>query len=120
MHLRHTHLVILLALVAAILGCSESSAVGHHCTTSSEPRLVEFAPPGDVSYERSRGLNGTVTIEVLVDERANLAEARISKSSSVPSLDRAAMYAVRYSTFAPGACDGKPVAGKVTVEMALP
>ena len=65
-----------------------------------------------MSEAKRLGLKGETTIEVQVGVLGTggyLAEARVAESSGIPILDRAAMYAVRYSTFAPGSCNGRPV-----------
>lgn len=93
------------------------------CGTSSPARMLELAPRGDTSEAKRLGVKGVTSIEVVVDVQGTgsyLAETRLMESSGSPNLDAAAMYAVRYSTFAPATCDGRPVSGKVIVKVALP
>ena len=114
----------LIALAVMAFGCSGRGVTAKACKNATLPRLVELAPAGDVAQEKSRGIKGTTSIEVLVGlfegGGTYMAEAKVLRSSGVPNLDRAAMYAVRYSTFASGTCDGKPAAGKVVVDVSLP
>ncbi|MBB1474007.1 TonB family protein [Luteimonas sp. MC1782] len=112
--------LILVALAAAGTGCSGDRS---GCSTSSGARLVQLATAGDMSQARQLGLKGETSIEVLVGVQGGggyLAEAKVARSSGAPILDRAAMYAVRYSIFEPASCDDVPVPGKVVVEVALP
>ena len=112
--------LIFITLAAAGAGCS-SDRTG--CGTSSSARLIQLATAGDMSQARQLGLKGETSIEVLVGVQGSggyLTEAKVVRSSGTPILDRAAMYAVRYSTFEPASCNGIPVPGKVVVKVALP
>ena len=116
----HMWQLILGVLVAAGTGCGSADS---GCSTSSDAQLIQLATSGDMSEVRLLGLKGETNIEVLVGVRGGdsyMAEAKIVRSSGAPLLDRAAMYAVRYSTFEPALCNGVPVPGKVVVKVALP
>ncbi|WP_454832680.1 energy transducer TonB [Pseudoxanthomonas wuyuanensis] len=116
----HMWQLILVAFVAAGAGCSSA---GDGCSTSSDARLIQLATAGGMPEAKQLGLKGETSIEVLVGVQGGggyLAKARVVRSSGTPILDRAAMYAVRYSTFEPASCNGVPVPGKVVVKVALP
>lgn len=96
---------------------------GAGCATASPASLRQLSSASDLSEARRLGLQGEAGIEVLVGisgNEAHVAEAVLVRSSGSPLLDRAAMYAVRYSTFQPATCDGLPVPGKVVVNVPLP
>ena len=112
--------LILMAFVAAGTGCSSA---GDGCTTSSDARLIQLVTAGGMPEAKQLGLKGETSIEVLVGVQGGggyLAEAKVVRSSGNPTVDRAAMYAVRYSTFEPASCNGVPVPGKVVVKVPLP
>ena len=116
----HMSQLILVAFVPAGTGCSSA---GDGCSTSSDARLIQLATAGDMPEAKQLGLKGQTGIEVLVGVQRGggyLAEAKVVRSSGTPVLDRAAMYAVRCSTFEPASCNGVTVPGKLAVKVALP
>ena len=82
------------------------------------PQLVER---GEAVYpveaERA-GLDGTVTLELIVDVEGRVAEATVLASAG-HGFDEAALAAVRRFRFTPGRADGKPVPVKVTYRYAF-
>jgi protein TonB len=60
-------------------------------------------------------VEGTVTIEALVDEQGHVADARVIKS--IPLLDQSALEAARQWEFKPALLDGKPVPVLVVLEL---
>ena len=85
--------------------------------------MTRQATAGDLSALKRTERHGETTIEVLVGATGSagyLTEARILKSSGHSDLDKAAMFAVRYSEFARAACDGTSVPARIVVEVPLP
>jgi len=78
----------------------------------SDPPLVPVAvikvPPVYPDAAREAGVDGIVTMAVLVCEHGKVIEARVTKS--IPLLDRAAFEAVRQWEFRPPLVHGQPVA----------
>jgi protein TonB len=62
-------------------------------------------------------VEGTVVMEVLVDERGNVPDARVIKS--IPLLDQAALDAVKQWQFRPSTLNGEPVPVIVQVELSF-
>lgn len=60
-------------------------------------------------------VSGTVVLEVLVDERGNVADARVARS--IPLLDQAALDAVKQWQFRPALLKGEAVPVIVQIEM---
>lgn len=60
-------------------------------------------------------VSGTVVLEVLVDERGNVADARVDRS--IPLLDQAALDAVKQWQFRPALLKGEAVPVIVQIEM---
>jgi len=59
------------------------------------------------------GVEGVVTVDVIIDSAGGVAEAKVRRSA--PLLDDAALQAVRHWQYAPTLVDGKPVSVKMTV-----
>jgi len=59
-------------------------------------------PPKYPRIARKRGYQGTVVLEVLVDQEGKVGDLRISESSGYSILDRAAMASVKGWVFEPG------------------
>ncbi|MBI2922626.1 MAG: energy transducer TonB [Planctomycetes bacterium] len=62
---------------------------------------------------REEGWEGTASIELLVTDRGEVAEARLAKSSGHQALDEAALEAARTWTFEPARKGGIAVAARV-------
>ncbi|HZJ29931.1 MAG TPA: TonB family protein [Vicinamibacterales bacterium] len=60
-------------------------------------------------------LQGTVAVEVLVDEKGHVADARVLRS--IPLLDKAALEAARQWEFTPTLMNGEPVPILLQLEM---
>jgi TonB family protein len=71
-------------------------------------RLLKSTKPVYPRWAREHKIQGTVTIEVLVDERGKVARWEILKS--IPSLDAAAVQCVRQWVFSPAIVRGRPAA----------
>lgn len=109
--------------VAALCFGGSVEAAEKACARSAAARLVELATAGDLTWAKDAGLKGRTVIDVLVGVRGTQgypADAKVTGPSGNFRLDRAALYAVRYSTFAPATCDGKAVPGSVAVTVSLP
>ena len=110
----------LLALVAS--GCNGQESATEGCRVETEPLLVELATAGDISHERKLGLKGVTTLAITVtpESEPNFSEINLVGSSGTKSLDRAALYAARYSRFAAGTCDGRRVTRSFLLKVPLP
>jgi TonB family protein len=72
------------------------------------PVLIQQAQPRYPRGAFDRGIEGTVELEILVDETGDVIKTRIIKS--IPELDAAAIQAVRQWKFKPALMGGHPVA----------
>ncbi len=94
---------------------------------AAPPVGVEFPPPRRVKYVApvypqdaiEMNVEGTVAIEVRIDEQGKVVEAKVVQS--VPLLDEAALAAVRQWEYAPTVAGGKAIAiaARVTVGFTL-
>jgi protein TonB len=65
---------------------------------------------------RRDGVSGVVMVSCTIDEKGDVQDVAIEKSSNV-SLNTAAMAAVKKWKFKPAKVDGAPVAKKVTIPL---
>ncbi len=85
-------------------------------TTSPEP-LPSYSNPKPVYPElaRKRGQEGRVLLSADIDEKGELTELRVDKSSGFSLLDEAALKAVRRWRFKPALRAGMPVKGTALI-----
>ena len=119
---RPTSLLLGLALVVGCGGCAAwVPHVREPCAWGFCPAvLVEVVAPAYPNYAWRTGLEGSVDLEVLVDERGLVESARVRRSSD-PVFEGAAVEAARLYRFAPALRDGHVVRCRtdVTVEFRL-
>lgn len=73
------------------------------------PEYQKNPPPEYPRIARRKGYQGTVILEVLVDQNGRVEDLRIFQSSGYPSLDDAASASVFKWAFLPGMRENKPV-----------
>ncbi|HST52694.1 MAG TPA: VWA domain-containing protein [Pyrinomonadaceae bacterium] len=76
-------------------------------------RALSLPPPVYPAAARSAGIWGTVVVEVLIDERGKVAQARAL--SGHPWLQQSAVSAARLARFTPAVLNGQPVSIKGTI-----
>jgi len=82
---------------------------------SAVPRYRSNPPPEYPPEARARHQEGVVLLDVEVGADGRTAEVGVKQSSGFPSLDRAAVSAVRRWTFEPARTAGLPVASRVEI-----
>ncbi len=87
-----------------------------------EPELIHFVPPTYPLEAREEGVEGSVTLEYLINEKGEVKEVRVVKSSGDYRLDRSAVEAVKKWRYLPAVQDGIPrgVKRRRTIEFRLP
>lgn len=96
------------------VGSSSSSvAAPREAQASAEPRVEpprvrSRSAPEYPRRAREQGIEGRVTLQLLVDASGNVREARVLTSEPPGVFDAAARAAALRFTFAPGTVDGKP------------
>lgn len=73
------------------------------------PAYNDNPPPVYPKIARRKGYQGTVILEVLVNQNGKVEDLRVYQSSGYPSLDDAASTSVFQWTFLPGMKDNQPV-----------
>jgi len=96
---------------------SESAAVALG-TVTTMPRLLVDSKPEYPEEARKRGVEGKVILEIIVDEKGEVASARVLKSVE-PVLDKVALDAAKKLRFSPATKDGRPVSVKITYTFAF-
>ena len=76
-------------------------------------RALDLPRPSYPPTARNAGVFGTVTVEVMIDERGRVSEARVV--SGHPLLHHAAVSAARLAKFSPTVLSGEPVKVKGTI-----
>ena len=77
--------------------------------TDEMPALVRAVEPRYPDLAREAGVEGTVTVQILVGLDGRVIRAIIAPHGSIPMLDEAALEAARASVFTPALANGKPV-----------
>jgi protein TonB len=72
------------------------------------PRPLRMPRPEYPSEAFVKKVEGTVVLQILIDEHGRVAQARVVRS--IPMLDQAALHAVRTWAFIPALRGGQPVA----------
>ncbi len=85
---------------------SVSAGYGEH---EAIPEYKDNPPPVYPRIARRKGYQGTVILEVLVNQNGKVEDLRVYQSSGYPSLDDAASTSVFQWTFLPGMKENKPV-----------
>jgi protein TonB len=80
-----------------------------HTLREAKPLYQNNPPPEYPRLARKRGYEGTVVLEVLVDEEGRVEDMRLFRSSEHRILDKAAMASVKKWLFEPGMRGGEPV-----------
>lgn len=85
------------------------------------PRLKEVASPDYTEEAKKKRIEGTVTIEIVVDKKGDVVDAKVVKGLG-HGLDENAIVAVKEWKYKPAEKDGTPIAVRmeVTVEFFLP
>jgi len=82
------------------------------------PKALSRVNPVYPEAAKEKGLQGTVTVELVVDEAGKVADARVLKSTD-PVFDAPSLEAVRQWTFEPPLQEGKPVRARFAVTIAF-
>ncbi|HWE28152.1 MAG TPA: TonB family protein, partial [Polyangia bacterium] len=82
------------------------------------PKLIERVEAHYPDDAARAGVQGAVTLELIVDAEGRVAEATVLAPAG-HGFDEAALAAVRQFRFTPGRADGKPVPVKVTYRYAF-
>jgi protein TonB len=95
--------------VSRSIDTSESLSTAH-VVREAIPLYQINPPPQYPASAISRGYQGTVLLEVLVDKNGKVSDLRVFKSSGYPVLDKKALAAVKDWLFKPGMKENKTVA----------
>jgi TonB family protein len=119
--MRFSTVIVVLALAAAApaLSAAPQGAEGPVYTVGdgvSAPLVVKEVKPQYTAEARRAKIQGTVTLEAIVETDGCVGEVKVTKSLD-EGLDKEAVKALRQWRFEPGRKDGKAVRVRVTLEM---
>jgi TonB family protein len=84
-------------------------------TLDREPEMISFVKASYPQELLSKGIEGKVTLEMLVNEQGRVDSVRLIKSLH-PELDQLAINAAKNFVFSPGIADSKPVPVNITYD----
>jgi protein TonB len=93
---------------------STSAVVMTTDTVDVPPRPVQRESADYPSRARAKGLEGYVTMSILVDASGSVQDIMVVEAEPVNTFDGAAVSAVQNWVFAPGEYEGEPVSVRVT------
>jgi TonB family protein len=105
-----------LTVAMTVLAQGEPAQVFKPGAGVSAPRVLQEVKPVYPPDAMFVGLEGTVLLECVVTAEGTVGDVRV-RTSLYPSLDDAAIAAVKQWRFRPGSRDGKPVPVAVDVEL---
>jgi protein TonB len=108
-----------LVLAAALLVLPSAGAASAQERPSKDvqaPKVVREYKPAYPDSAKSRGVRGSVELDVVVKKDGTVGDVQVKKSLD-SELDEAAVQAMKKWEFEPGTKEGKPVDVLVSVEM---
>lgn len=109
------YVVAAFAVVAAAQDTANVYRPGNGVT---RPRVMKDVKPKYTDEARAAGIQGTVVLDVVVQEDGKVGEVKVAKSlDTTYGLDDQAVNAMKQWLFSPGTKDDKPVAVRVEIEM---
>jgi len=85
-------------------------AFGEWVYVEQEPAAIREVKPEYPSIAREAGVEGRVTVQVLVGKEGRVLDAVLARNVQVPMLNESALTAARQWVFTPGYANGHPVA----------
>ncbi len=86
-----------------------------HAQSKTEPPVpVRTIPPEYPAAMREQRASGVVTVNCLVDEKGNVVDSHVEKSTN-EAFDKSALDAVKRWKFKPARQDGEPVQIRVSI-----
>jgi len=101
-------------IVPLLIALSAAAAPVLAQTKTEPPVPVRTVPPDYPSELRREGVSGLVMIKCNIDEKGDVTETIVEKSSN-EAFDKPAVAAVKKWKFKPAKQDGNPVAIKVSI-----
>jgi TonB family protein len=98
-----------------VLACGTQPRTARAGDNAAPLKVVNLVQPAYPEPTRKAGIEGMVTVEVVVGVTGTVLEGSIIESSGNDFLDKAALAAAKGSTFEPGTRGGRPAKMKVTV-----
>ena len=84
--------------------------LGQWVYVEQEPAAIKEVKPDYPSIAREAGVEGRVTVHVLISKEGRVLDAVLARNVQVPMLNESALTAARQWVFTPGYANGHPVA----------
>jgi len=109
---------MVLSVGLLVLGSSLGAAQERPGKDVTVPQIIREVKPAYTDSAKKEGIQGVVTLEVVVKDDGNVGDVKVKKSLDTKhGLDEEAVKAMKQWQFKPGAKGGKAVAVIVDVEM---
>jgi len=93
----------------------ETGGGGSFYAFDSPPKPIKMVPPDYPELARQAGAEGKVNVEVTIDETGRVIAARVVRSDTIPSLEKAALAAAKDWLFTPAKQRDMPVKAKIVI-----
>jgi TonB family protein len=110
--------VIVLGSTGGTLAQAPAQSSGQEITRVVQPRVLKEVKPAYPADALTAGIVGAVELECIVKADGTVSDIKVVKPLE-PSLDEAAVAALKQWQFAPGTKDGTPIDVQVTIEMSF-
>ncbi len=119
-HMKLFAMIFVGLLVTATVASAQDSKAYPPGNGVSTPKLIKEVKPNYTPEARAAKIQGTVLLSAVVLEDGSVGAVTVARSLDTKyGLDAEAIKAAKQWTFSPGMKDGKPVAVKVTIELAF-
>lgn len=118
--MRRLGLIVTALLLTAIAVIAQEPQVYQPGNGVSAPRLVKEVKPFYPQAARDAKIQGTVLLSAVIRDDGSVGDVAVTRSLDTKyGLDAEAIKSAKQWTFTPGMKDGKPVAVKVSIEIAF-
>ncbi len=116
--MRFLRSILFLSMLLSAAGPSVGAEVDQsiYSKVDENPIPVKTPPPRYPEAMKREGMTGLVAVTVVIDEKGNIIDSVIAKSSNA-EFEKPALDAVKSWKFKPGKKDGTPVKVRVTLPL---
>lgn len=104
--------IVLLFLTIANFVCAQDGEI--YTKVDENPAPTKTVKPNYPASLKSEGVSGLVAVQIVIDEKGEVVDAKATKSSH-PDFEKPALDAIKKWKFKPAKKDGKEVKVRVTI-----
>jgi protein TonB len=105
-----------MSLLVVFVSCGMSAQTANGSKKNCVPPRVIYSPEPAPSYYSKKD-SAVAVLNVLVDEKGQVSDTKVVRSSGSDDFDRDALSTVRNWRFKPASCDGKALPAHMNVEI---